>query len=180
MTMKNIEICELCGKNLPVYTTADGKYVCKDCLIKAGYLPGKNLSYFPFSMFKNSFDRMEQFSETDRVGNMLSIDSVHHLWRCPINHDGCHDFKEIISWKIIEKTDVQKNGPTRWIGKIPGRGGEVCNSLRLQITLSGKEEITEYLNFVVATVNKSSRLYKDSYDLMHQCIAKLEGMKKVG
>lgn len=173
------ENCELCGSVETKYQTLDGKYICKTCLKKAGFLPGKNVGYILFSMIKKSDERMRIFSETDHVGNMLSIDTVHHLWRSPVNQDGCHDFNEIGEWKIIENTEVSKGGSSRWIGVFQGKGSEICNRLQLQITLHGEKEMFEYLNFVVATINKNSKLYKDAYGLMQQCINELEEMKKV-
>ena len=103
------ENCELCGSVQTEFQTLDGKYICKTCLKKAGFPPGKNVGYIPFSMIKKSDERMRIFSETDHVGNMLSIDTVHHLWRSPVNQDGCHDFNEIGEWKIIENTEVSNN-----------------------------------------------------------------------
>lgn len=188
--------CVVCGKELgllsPKTTISDG-VVCSDCLKKAGISVLPNGKSFNSISINNLISKrtllVKSFSPTKKVGTYISIDENNESFK--IGRD-IFEYDNLLSYELLEDGEtVTKGGLGRavaggllfgGVGAIVGgiTGGkkskELCNSMKIRITLQNAHTDTVYITFISAETKKSSFIYKAAQTNSQSCISALENI----
>lgn len=185
----------------------DGEYICRDCYKKSMVVPEFNLSvnYTSYDIKKHLdlIDTVrkeyEGFSPSQKVDGFFYIEQNTKRWY--IENDKLsgtrfsfvRNFDEIVSYELIEDGETVTSGGLgraaagalllggvgAVVGGVTGKkkSKQVCNSLKIKITLSDLNEPTKYIVFIDTPTKKTGiygPYFRERYDAAQKCLSMLE------
>jgi hypothetical protein len=206
MGILDIKFCENCSELIGVWQSryilkTDNQCICKTCLVKTGVHDRLLIRSSTITEIQDFISKHEDvvnfyninFSPTIKVKGYLHIDEVNRRWIIPTKKCDYTFFSydDIISYELIEDgTTISSNlsnaisggvlmgGIGAVIGASTGKKTkQICESMRIKITLNSMESPLVYIDFIQFATNKTSILYKNAQDAVNRCLSLFEIMK---
>lgn len=188
------DMCVICGKEMGWFSDSvplsDG-YVCSNCLYNSGIYKIDDSIHLTASALKEYIERrtpvVSSFSPTKEISNYLRIDENNESFK--IGRD-IFEYSNLLSFELLEDGDsVAKGGLGRAmvggllfggvgavVGGVTGRkkNKNICNSMRLRVTLKNAHVNTVYIDFITSKTKTSGFIYRGAQTCAQSCISALE------
>lgn len=129
------------------------------------------------------------FKETNRIGNYIGVDDNQKRWATYDEYgliDAVHDYDDVVSFELLEDgNSVAEGGIGRAlvggalfgiagavVGGVTGRKTkEMCNSLKIKVTIKKTSYPTVYIPFITEPTRKDSIEFKSFSDTAQRCMS---------
>lgn len=177
---------------------SDG-YVCIDCWKAAGL--GTTINDMATANSKTSENikaminenernkkLIENFKPTKEIGNYIRFDDVTKTFVIgPKNKGSLYKYENIVDYELLEDGEtITKGGLGRamvggalfgGVGAVVGgvtghrKTKDICNSMKIKITLKDSIRPVEYINLISSSTKKNGIVYKTCYNIAQEIIS---------
>lgn len=145
---------------------------------------------------KENDDELSSFNPTKKISTFVEFDDTKKKWLILSSVLGRRDkskvynYSDIVDFELLEDGEsVTQGGLGRALvgGALFGRAGavvggvtgkrknkEICNSLKIKITLSDIKSPVVYINFLNSPTKKNSFIFKTLYNEAQECLSVLQ------
>lgn len=187
--------CAICGQKAP-FKIANKNYLCVNCFKKCGFNDFSTLKSMTPEAIHNkisenheSFQLLNSFVATKKVGQHIEFDDNNKLWCIPGFFKKIYNYSDIVDFELLENGESiatkTKGGLGRAVagGLLFGATGaivggvtgtkksestNICTSLKIKITLKNINDPVTYVQFIPSNDLES---YETKFSMAQECMS---------
>ncbi|BAK55890.1 hypothetical protein SFBM_0110 [Candidatus Arthromitus sp. SFB-mouse-Japan] len=181
--------CVACGVGDAKHKIANKEEICKTCTsrLRVNIFSLKKLTSREIKEFLCDLD---SFTVTKSVSFYLEVDEKNKKFLAPLSKRKIYDFSQLVDFELLEDGEsLAKGGLGRalvggalfgGVGAIVGgvtgkrKGKNICNSLRIKITLDDISDPVLYIDFINVRTDTNNPFYKNIFNSAQECLSILQ------